>query len=228
MARPKPDPETVLPRIIDCAILLIKEHGFDNMTMKRLAQSAGMSVGKLYHFFPGKDELFLRLEIHYFDGVYARISACQESLQKGNSLEQESFRQMLNAYCAYAIEHLELYKLVTSPPKVFAHYLDTRNEALAEQELASALRAIALFRQQYEMALREKRGAMEKQAVDELFLLFVNSVHGLILMSQSTAWPYIALNPSEAPDRELVRQLPKVATAVDINRQIGLIIEKLV
>ncbi|TNC81695.1 MAG: hypothetical protein C9356_07485 [Oleiphilus sp.] len=228
MARPKPDPDTVLPLIIDRAIQLIKVHGFENMTMKRLAQAADMSVGKLYHFFPGKDDLFLRLEIHYFDGVYQRIADSLADRDASDGDELNRFRGMLDAYYQFAVEHLELYKLVTSPPKVFAHYLDTRNEPLAQEELASALRAIAIFRKQYERALLEKRGQLEKRMVDELFLLFVNSVHGLILMSQSTAWPYIALGDNEAPDRELVKRLPSAASIVDIRRQIDLILEKLI
>ena len=228
MARPKPNPEEVLPLILNAAIRLIKSHGFDNMTMKRLAQEAGMSVGKLYHFFPSKDDLFLHLEIHYFDGVYTCISESLQQVESSQINSIDSFRHMLLTYYQYAIEHLELYKLVTSPPKVFAHYLDTGIEALAKKELDSALRAIAIFRAQFEKALTANKGELVAARVDELFLLFVNSVHGLILMSQSTVWPYIALNQSHIADREQVKRLPQTATHLDVRRQLDLIIEKLI
>ena len=228
MARPKPNPEEVLPVILDAAIALIKNQGFDNMTMKRLAQEAGMSVGKLYHFFPSKDDLFLHLEIHYFDGVYACIFDCLKRVEQSELDAIDNFRQMLVRYYQYAIEHLELYKLVTSPPKVFAHYLDTGIEPLAQQELDSALRAIAIFREQFEQALNARQGQLGVAQVDELFLLFVNSVHGLILMSQSTVWPYIALNKENVPDREQVKRLPEMASHLDVRRQLDLIIDKLI
>ena len=95
MARPKPNPAEVLPHIIAEAVSLIQSHGFESMTMKRLAESSAMSVGKLYHFFPSKDDLFLTLEIHYFDGLYNHIIQAMELENGRNAGPRETFRAML-------------------------------------------------------------------------------------------------------------------------------------
>ncbi|GEM_PF-2158807 len=228
MARPKPNPEEVLPHIISAAVNLIQSQGFESMTMKRLAESSGMSVGKLYHFFPSKDELFLTLEIHYFDGLYAHITEAMDLGKLKNSAPRDTFRAMLDAYYAYAVSHFDLYKLVTSPPKVFAHFLGTQTEDLAKQELVSALRAIALFRQHFENALQDKEQLSQAGQVDALFVLFVNSLHGLILMSQSTAWPYLSLDTDTVSQGHWADKLPASATPLDIRQQIDLIVEKLI
>lgn len=227
MARPKPNPAEVLPHIISEAVSLIQSHGFESMTMKRLAESSAMSVGKLYHFFPSKDDLFLTLEIHYFDGLYNHIIQAMELENGRNAGPRETFRAMLDAYYVYAVEHFELYKLVTSPPKVFAHYLGTKTEDLAKKELVSAMRAIALFRQQFEAALCEKASGEVVAPIDSLFILFVNSLHGLILMSQSTAWPYLAMDSNAENEGQWAEAIPSSATPLDIKLQLDLIVEKL-
>ncbi len=191
MARPKPNPDVVFPLIIEQARRLIQEDGFEKLTMKGLAEACGMSVGKLYHFFASKDELFLRLETEYFDGLYA---ALMSSLHQANELEASprvSFRALVSAYYRYAVAQIDLYQLVTSPPKVYSHYLGTEIEALAKRELESAMRVIQLFRAQLGEALQagNEQGSKTLQAS---FLMSVNAVHGLILMSCSAVWPYLS------------------------------------
>ena len=65
MARPKPDPEQVFPEILSAAIELIREQGFDRLTMKALAPDLGMSVGKPTISFPAKTRCSC-LEIRLF------------------------------------------------------------------------------------------------------------------------------------------------------------------
>jgi len=227
MARPKPNPEEVLPLITRHAIDLIKSEGFERMTMKRLAQKCAMSVGKLYHFFPSKDDLFLTLEIEYFDGIYAHIQDAISGfpLESGDAVAR--FRCMLVAYYDYAVEHMALYQLVTSPPKVYAHYLGTQSEALATRDLVSAMRAIALFREHFERAVKAKHQGVP-DTIDSQFLLFVNTIHGLILMSRSTAWPYISLSQGGVDKDRFAATPDASATQPDIQKQIDLIVEKLI
>lgn len=46
-------------RIINCAIKMFGERGYDNFTISALCKTFGISKGLLYHNFSGKDELFL-------------------------------------------------------------------------------------------------------------------------------------------------------------------------
>lgn len=215
MARPKPNPEEVLPLINAKALKLIHELGFEQMTMRRLATECDMSVGKLYHFYPSKDALFLSLEIDYFEGIYQVTADRQRQLREVGKTERQVFRGMLDAYYEFAISHIEMYRLVTSPPKVYSDYLGTDSEALAERELSAALRAIALFREQFfEIG---KAGSFSFNLSKDLFLLFINSLHGLILLSQSRVWPY--LDESYASD--------STAFMADACSQLDLIVDRL-
>ncbi len=218
MARPKPDPQAVVPQIIEAAISMLKKQGFEQLTMKALAQQCGMSVGKLYHFFPSKDDLFLTLEIEYFEGLYL-------SLDKAASLHREprdAFRALLASYYAYATEYYVLYKLVSMPPKVYTHYLGTKREALARQELKAALAVVNLVRRHFQ-ALKSSVDA-KIDDLDQEFLFCINAMHGLILMSQSAAWPYV----SQRLDSE--RDIPAQAAPADecVQAQLDMILSKLI
>ena len=218
MARPKPNPDEIRPQLIQNAVALIKAKGFEGLTMKNLAQVSNMSVGKLYHFFPSKDDLFLTLEIEYFEGLYTCISF--DDAKCSNVSAREWFSTMLEAYYLYAVEHLELYKLVTSPPKVYSHYVGTKVEPLAKKELDAALRMIALFRHGFEAAIFDGAQGLLAKELDQRFLLFVNSMHGLVLMSQSSAWAYISHSSDSSILLESDRQ-----SVID---QLALIVERLV
>jgi AcrR family transcriptional regulator len=60
MARPKPDTKQVQQFILNKAISLIQKQGYPQLTMRRLANDCGMSVGKIYHFFSRKGCSFSR------------------------------------------------------------------------------------------------------------------------------------------------------------------------
>ena len=44
--------------IYNCAIMLFKQKGYDNVTVEEVATAAGMSVGAFYHHFKSKSEIF--------------------------------------------------------------------------------------------------------------------------------------------------------------------------
>lgn len=228
MARPKPDPEQVFPEILSAAIELIREQGFDRLTMKALAQTCGMSVGKLYHFVPSKDALFLHLEIDYFDRLTSHL---QQAMQTCNVSAaglcqlpaRARFMAVISGYFEFAIAHLDLYKLVTSPPKVFSHYRGTESEQLAQRELLAALSTINVCRELYLLARSEAGLQNDEDEAQAEFLLCINGLHGLILLSQSSAWPYIAASPAEIQRQ----QGTPVAATDQIQAQLERLITKL-
>lgn len=226
MARPKPDPRSVIPEIRQQAIELLKEHGFDRLTMRALAARCGMSVGKLYQFFPSKDALFLSLEIEYFNGLKVCLEkslAMSADSKRAVDSDQYAFRQLLGAYYNYASEHFALYKLVTAPPKVFTHYLGTGDEALARDELHAALSVVNLVRSHFQIATREKEQG--DTTFQQRFLLTINCMHGIILLSHSPAWPYISSHIQS--ESELSVETAHAQRDRDVQLQLDLLVERM-
>jgi AcrR family transcriptional regulator len=71
-------------RILDAALALFRERGFERSTMREVAQSAGMAVGAAYYYFDSKDAIVLA----FYARAQAEMSAgIAESLDRATTLE---------------------------------------------------------------------------------------------------------------------------------------------
>lgn len=67
--------------ILETAMRLFRERGYDKTTMRAIAQEAGVSVGNAYYYFEGKE--------HLIQGFYDRIAAEHRQAVRG-ILERET------------------------------------------------------------------------------------------------------------------------------------------
>lgn len=74
-------------RILEAAVALLGERGFSGMSIRDLAERAGMTTAALYYHFAGKDEILDALFGPCLDGLRA-ISAPPGADQARNLLEQ--------------------------------------------------------------------------------------------------------------------------------------------
>ncbi|WP_250657225.1 TetR/AcrR family transcriptional regulator [Alkalimarinus coralli] len=218
MARPKPNPELIREQILTKAQQIIQKKGFDALTMKALATELNMSVGKIYTVYAGKDAIFLELEIQFFKEVMASI----ESGLAQNLSATEQLRVSLQSYYLYASSHFDLYTLVTRPPKVFSHYIGSEFEPLAKQELDIALTSLSLLKEILIHALPSHLKDNTEAALQR-YLFLINSMHGLIMNSNSSIFPYITNddislidNRYQQPDKQQIveQQLSLIIKAV--------------
>jgi len=98
-------------RIFDCALNLLMERGYENITIRDIVRAAEVSVGSFYHYYSSKLEVFLEtysIADDYFETVVA-------AELYGRSFD-ESFRLYFRHYALYASEvtGLALTKLLYS------------------------------------------------------------------------------------------------------------------
>lgn len=83
----EPDPpskaERTRARILEVALELFVEHGYEATTMRRIAEQAGVSLGNAYYYFASKE--------HLIQGFYQKtheehVAACEAVLAKERSL----------------------------------------------------------------------------------------------------------------------------------------------
>ena len=55
--------------IMDAARLLLTKHGYGAFNTNRIAALAGISVGSLYQYFPGKESIAARLVVDLFENI---------------------------------------------------------------------------------------------------------------------------------------------------------------
>jgi AcrR family transcriptional regulator len=97
---PTPKAERTRARILDTALRLFLERGYEGTTMRAVATEAGVSLGNAYYYFRSKE--------HLVQGFYARmhdehVAACRPALEGERDL-------------AKRLETLLLTKIETSEP----------------------------------------------------------------------------------------------------------------
>ncbi len=76
--------EETRTRILDAALALFGERGFERSTMREIAQSAGMALGAAYYYFDSKEGIVLA----FYERAQAEMSpGIAESLDRAKSLE---------------------------------------------------------------------------------------------------------------------------------------------
>jgi len=69
--------------IVDTALRLFQENGFDRTTMRAIAKEAGVSVGNAYYYFSSKE--------HLIQGFYDRMVAAHSEVSERILLEEDDF-----------------------------------------------------------------------------------------------------------------------------------------
>lgn len=95
-ATPKAE-ETGL-RILDAALTLFRQEGFDNATMRGIAHEAGLATGAAYYYYPSKDAIVL----HFYQRACAEMQPkLEEAFEHANGFEtrlRELIRVKLNHF----------------------------------------------------------------------------------------------------------------------------------
>ena len=71
--------EATRTRIVEAAVALFTEHGYDATTMRAIAQAAGVSTGNAYQYFAGKEHL---VQAFYERSVMEHAEAARGALQR--------------------------------------------------------------------------------------------------------------------------------------------------
>ncbi|MBX3272083.1 MAG: helix-turn-helix transcriptional regulator [Sandaracinaceae bacterium] len=137
-------------RIVQTALRVVTEEGFDALTMKRLADELGYAAGALYRYYPSKDELLLAVQRRVLEALAADLGEAERgaraAITRGRSVPAPvaALTPLLAAVRAF----------VTLPERRPAHWLLLARwmgdpEPLVATEVAAPVLAslLALFAQ---------------------------------------------------------------------------------
>ena len=89
-------------RIVDAALALFEQRGYEQATMREIAARAGVSLGSTYYYFRAKEDL---IQAFYYQMQAAHVQACDPVLS-----EEKRFRQRLVGVMQAKLAVLSPYK----------------------------------------------------------------------------------------------------------------------
>jgi AcrR family transcriptional regulator len=146
MARQTRSPEVIEKiknDIIEEAMKLILEMGFNNMSMRKLADRVGMSATNIYYYYSSKDEIYLNIQIKGFQELQTML----EKIDMPEKDPIETLRKMIHGYLELGFNNPDYYQIMLNSDT--PRYLEYKNknkkmEPIAFKAKQMAINAIAV------------------------------------------------------------------------------------
>jgi AcrR family transcriptional regulator len=127
-------------RILEAALTVFREHGFEKATMRQIAAEAGVAVGAAYYYFDSKDALVMA----FYERSQGEMHiATEAALDKAKTLEAR-LRAVISAKFDYFAPNRKLLGALSahSDPEHPLSPFSAQTAAIREQDVASFERAV--------------------------------------------------------------------------------------
>ena len=94
--------------ILQAAKELFLEQGYDNTTIRRIADRVGVSAPALYLYFPDKEQMMLAL----CDQTFGHLLRAVDEIEKTATDPCQRIRRFGEAYLKFGLEHPDEYRLI--------------------------------------------------------------------------------------------------------------------
>lgn len=98
--------------LLNAAALIIKEQGVESLSMRKLADTVGVSRTAPYHHFKDKNALLCALAEAGFHEQEQRLLSLLKNSQWSTQTARNAFNEYVSSYLEYALEHSETYDLM--------------------------------------------------------------------------------------------------------------------
>lgn len=173
--------ETVKNSILETALSLMCEDGFDALSMRNLAVRLKMTAANIYNYYKNKDDLYLAIQTKGFRMIVDRF----EEIASSNQTPLEKLYAMMRAYLFFGIENPDYYEIMFSrnTPK-YVDYKNTPMEPAAYLEKQTALR-VAEITINVILALFEGKSSLSADDAKYRTIVVWSALHGVVNLYNS-------------------------------------------
>lgn len=168
-ARRNREREDTRQRMLDVAREMFVRRGYDETTMRAIADEMDYTATALYHHFPSKDDLLLELCVCDFRALaasFAQIGQIEDPIER--------IRRTGQAYVEFALQHQMQYQLMFLTPRPAMEIKTGITRGDPSQD------AYAFLRQAWVEAIAAGRVRPEFTDPDELAQMCWAALHGLL------------------------------------------------
>jgi AcrR family transcriptional regulator len=191
--RPSKEVAAVRQKILDEALDIITDYGYDGFTMRKLADRQGIAAKTIYNYFANKDEIFLHVRTKGFELLYSDLLEAYDS--KNDPFER--LKAMSSAYINFGLKRANYYDImfISNVPRA-GDYAGSPLESLAIKGLRTALKSVQLFSKVIKEISETHRTIPKAKA--ELYLLQLwAGLHGIVALHNNTLLSYVRERPGE-------------------------------
>jgi AcrR family transcriptional regulator len=177
----KEEIENTRGRILDTALNIIIEEGFNNLSVRKIASRLDVTATTIYNYYTNKDEINLMIRIRGFEKLYDLLT---KHAAPFNSIENK-LKAMVRAYIEFGLTNPSYYDIMFNlhTPK-YLDYVGTDIEPLAHTEKQNALKCLSLFIEPISVYIPFK-GKKKEHFVLYQVVKFWSDLHGLITLTNS-------------------------------------------
>ena len=173
--------EKIKIKILDAALAILFEEGFDDLSMRKLGRKLGMTAANIYNYYSGKDELYLTIQTRGFELIVDRFE------QINNKISQpiDRLSAMISAYLEFGFSHSDYYSIMFSrnTPK-YCDYVGSKLEPIAFLEKKAALKVSEIVTHLIKNLAGSSSQIQEKDAAYHTIQLWA-TLHGIISLHYS-------------------------------------------
>jgi AcrR family transcriptional regulator len=184
MARKTRSPEEierVRDNIIEEAMKLILEAGFNNMSLRKLAHRVGMSATNIYYYYSSKDEIYLNIQIKGFKLLQNSLEEIGISKKK----PLDSLKKTIRRYLEFGFNNPDYYQIMlNSDTPRYLEYKNTNKkiEPVALEAKKMAVKAIAVPLKIIEQIAKGNDAIPEKDIEFRAYQLWI-TLHGIVTLN---------------------------------------------
>jgi len=202
LPRSKEEVELIKNSIIEEALHMIAECGYDGFSIRKLGPKLGVAPKTVYNYFQNKDEVYLHVLTRGFEILFDELCAQAQR----NEDPYDKLVAMVEAFARFGFQQSNYYDIMFTlhVPK-FNDYVGTPLEGPAHHELTIALKSLTLFIEVME-ELSAKYGIIEKDdARISVVQLFVG-MHGIVSLNNNSMLDYVH-DPSQPITDQLLHRI---------------------
>jgi AcrR family transcriptional regulator len=173
--------EKIKTKILDAALAILFEEGFDDLSMRKLGRKLGMTAANIYNYYSGKDELYLTIQTRGFERIVDRF----EHINLNISHPIDRLSAMISAYLEFGFSHSDYYSIMFSrnTPK-YSDYVGSKLEPIAFLEKKAALKVSKIVTSLIKNLARSNSQIQESDAPYHTIQLWA-TLHGVISLHYS-------------------------------------------
>ncbi len=184
--------EKTKTEILDQAVNLIAEIGYNNFSMRKLASRLCITATTIYNYYKNKDDLFLNLLIRGFQELYVRIDEAHQN----QTTPAEKLRAMIEAYTDFGLDNANIYNLMYSwhVPK-YNDYVGTSMEPVARRQLEGALKIPEIFSDTIKAYAASSNKVITDDETVFLIIHYWSHIHGFVAGCNNMILSYLNDDP---------------------------------